>query len=132
AHLRTKHIKILLIRSLSCEQCRRKSFDLSAKRESLAHARKDSTQTCGHDQRVGGRTERDLSLPGRCGFSALRSRRLPRCPALCQFGTAKTSFHVARIRRALCSRFARKRDRSVGIDRGEPNGAHARDIPRWN
>ena len=43
-------------------------------------------QTRRDDQRLGGRSKCNLSLPGRCGVSALRSRRLHRLAALCRAG----------------------------------------------
>ena len=51
-----------------------KVSDLSAERESLAHAGKNSKKTRRDDQRLGGRAQRDLPLSGRRRLSALRPR----------------------------------------------------------
>ena len=57
---------------------RRQSADLSAEREPFAHARENSAQTRRDDQRLGGRSECALSLPGRCRLPAFRSCGLHR------------------------------------------------------
>ena len=127
ADLRTVRAIVLRIRALQLEQCRRQSPDLSAEREPVADAGKNSRKTRGDDQRLGGGAERDLSLPGRCRVPPLRPRGLHRSGALCRSGETSARVDTARIRRGICARFARARDRRVGIERGKPNGTYARE-----
>ena len=103
---------------------RRKSSYLPAERESFAHDPADQKQTRRHDQRLGGRAERDLPLPGRRRFPALRSRRLHRSPALRRAGATQTRPHLARLRGGIRARPARSRHRSVGVERAKPVRTH--------
>ena len=74
-----------------------KVLDLSAKRESLSRMLEKIPRQSVVAMISGWAVEpnADLSLPGRRGFSASDHADYDRSPALCRFGKAKTSFHVA-------------------------------------
>ena len=112
----------LRIRALQRERSRGQGFDLSAEREPFAHARKNSAQTRRHDQRLGGRSERDLSLSSRRGVPAFRSRGLRRSAALRRSCPTQARADAARIRRSVRERFAGPRRGSMGARRTKPTG----------
>src|SRR5205823_1818875 len=106
SHLRTIWAVVLQICSLQQERRRRKSSDLPAERGAFADDRKDSPQTRGNDHRLGGRAERDLSLPGRCRVSALLSRRLQRSDSICRSCEAEARIDAPWIRGGIRTRSA--------------------------
>ncbi len=123
AHLRAVRPTVRRIRTLRRRQGGRQSPDLSAQRESLAHAGKNPAQTRGHDQRLGDRSERALPLPDGCRVPALRSRGLHRPGALRRTGATETRADAARFCGRVRARSARTRRGSVGPQRRKPTRA---------
>ena len=84
---------------------------------------------------MGGRSECDLPLSGRRRVSIVRSRGLHGPVTVRRAGATGARADVAWIRGGVRAGFARARHRSVGVERGEPDGAdtgedRARDSAR--
>ena len=118
------------LRALRPEGGHGQGAHLSAEREPFAHDPATNEQARRDDQRLGSRAECRLPLPGRCRFSAFRSRRLRRPAALRRAGATKARPDAARLRGGIRARPARPRHRSVGVERAEPTGTHLAQCAR--